>query len=306
MAILGETVGTSHMSKTIGIVTMFVTAGLFCGPAISGTLFELAGYTTTWITALGVLLGGTVLQLLMMEQPKMIKKRNLGKHRVSGIDGNLIESAVSSNVDILVSADSYPNEECENENSVLIIKSPNQSSETLYQSISQPTPPQMVFFPEQEYKQARSRSVYFLLLCRARVLVALAGDIAFAMIIASFEATLPLHIQAVFGWKAMGAGLSFVLMQLPALVLVGPTGWLKDKVGLRYPISIGFLLFAPSLWLLGLPGSGHFEWINRGERGPTIFIVALILIGVSRTLVLGFGGLEVMSMFSTSHHFNRK
>lgn len=296
MAILGETVGAKHMSKTFGVATMFVTAGLFCGPAISGSMFELVGYTTTWLTALAVLIGGTILQSLMLETPKEKVERHPTTPTVSEIEEHIIESDSASNISTLVSEDINHEEREENEHTALLNNSFNRSSDTLYQSIASSTSPEMVFFPKQEQKQGHGQKLYVLLLRRVRVLVALTGDIVFATILASFEATLPLHIQAVFGWKTMGAGLSFVIMQVPALILLGPIGWLKDRFGLRYPIAIGFLLFAPSLLLLSLPGSGHLAWMSQEERGPATFIVALILIGICRTLVLGFGGVEVMSM----------
>lgn len=64
---------------------------------------------------------------------------------------------------------------------------------------------------------------------------------------------------------------------------------------MRLPVTIGFILLAPSLWLLGVPGGSGFKWAD-GQTGQAIYIGALLAIGICRTLVLGFGGVEVMRM----------
>lgn len=134
-----------------------------------------------------------------------------------------------------------------------------------------------------------------MMLRNRRVVTALIADILFIMTIASFDTTIPIHIKKVFHWKTLQAGLLFLLLQLPSMILVVPAGWVKDKIGMRLPVTIGFILLAPSLWLLGVPGDNGFKWAD-GQAGQNIYIGALLAIGVCRTLVLGFGGVEVMRM----------
>ncbi|KAL4864859.1 hypothetical protein BDV12DRAFT_175480 [Aspergillus spectabilis] len=64
---------------------------------------------------------------------------------------------------------------------------------------------------------------------------------------------------------------------------------------MRLPVTIGFFLMAPSLWLLGVPGNSYFQWAGTRQAGQAIYIVALVAIGISRTLLLGFGGVEVLN-----------
>lgn len=52
------------------------------------------------------------------------------------------------------------------------------------------------------------------------------------------------------------------------------------------------------LWFLGLPGYGHFQWANDPRTAEAVYIATLVGIGVSRTLLHGFGGVEVLSRFS--------
>ncbi|PYI32032.1 MFS general substrate transporter, partial [Aspergillus indologenus CBS 114.80] len=140
-----------------------------------------------------------------------------------------------------------------------------------------------------------TQNVYTLMLRKKRVATALIADTLFAIIIASFETTIPIHIKAVFHWESLQAGLLFLLLQAPSMILVIPAGWLKDRIGMRFPVTIGFLCLAPSLWLLGVPGRAQDVWWTDDEdTNRVIYIVTLLAIGVWRTLLLGFGAVEVL------------
>lgn len=91
------------------------------------------------------------------------------------------------------------------------------------------------------------------------------------------------------------AGGMFLLLQAPSLILAIPAGWLKDRIGMRLPATLGFLLMGAFLWFLGVPGNENFAWAADPRTGEAIYIVTLVGIGVSRTLLLGFGGVEVLS-----------
>lgn len=107
--------------------------------------------------------------------------------------------------------------------------------------------------------------------------------------------TLSLHVKDVFHWESLEAGGMFLLLQAPSLILVIPAGWLKDRIGMHIPATVGFLLMGAFLWFLGVPGSEDFEWATDPRTGEAIYIVTLVGIGVSRTLLLSFGGVEVLS-----------
>ncbi|PYI23162.1 MFS general substrate transporter [Aspergillus violaceofuscus CBS 115571] len=140
-----------------------------------------------------------------------------------------------------------------------------------------------------------TQNVYTLMLRKRRVATALIADTLFAIIIASFETTIPIHIKAVFHWESLQAGLLFLLLQAPSMILVIPAGWLKDRIGMRFPVTIGFLCLAPSLWLLGVPGRAQdVWWTDNEDTNRVIYIVTLLAIGVWRTSLLGFGAVEVL------------
>ncbi len=63
------------------------------------------------------------------------------------------------------------------------------------------------------------------------------------------------------------------------------------SVGVRYPTTFGYLLIAPLLCVLGLPGEAEYEWAS-GTSGKAIYITALACIGIANNLVNATGAVE--------------
>lgn len=105
----------------------------------------------------------------------------------------------------------------------------------------------------------------------------------------SFQNTIPLHVREVFGWGSLETGLLFFCLQIPN-ILFGPVcGWIRDRVGVRYPMAAGWALVAPLLWLLATPGDGRFPWAKAETHGPAITISSLVGIGTVGSLLQGAG-----------------
>lgn len=84
------------------------------------------------------------------------------------------------------------------------------------------------------------------------------------------------------------------------MILSPVFGWLKDRVGSRYPTTIGFLSVVPFLWLLGVPGDERFGWANVGDRGERIYAGCMVMIGCLLCLLNGVGTMEVTCEFLIS------
>lgn len=56
---------------------------------------------------------------------------------------------------------------------------------------------------------------------------------------------------------------------------------MKDRLGSRQPVAIGFLALAPLMWLLAIPGDPKFPWANEGSRGQLLYAATVALIGVT-------------------------
>lgn len=216
-ATLADTVGLENMGKTLGMTMSFVVGGVLGGPMISGTLMHLAGYWPTWSAPLAILIIDIMLRLLMIERPK---------------------SATDSN---------YPRDEVQEIGETTCLLSP-----------SGPAHPDKGYAPESDRDVCQSE-LYFLktVLREGRVIVGLLASILDYSIMSSLETTLPLHVRYTFRWGSLSAGFMFLYFQLPAIFFVPIAGWLRDWIGLRYPVSLAFGILAPLLCLLGAPGADN-------------------------------------------------
>ncbi|RDW92955.1 uncharacterized protein DSM5745_00277 [Aspergillus mulundensis] len=289
MAMLGATVGSEHLSKAMGICVLLISGGFLSAPALSAAVYKFSTYAVTWLSAFAVLLVGSVLQALVIE-PYLLPKE-CDKGRENGANGSpVVVEESDSDRDIESYARSYYDEMGGQESDRLLPAPPSfnrhRSAGSEYHT----------FNPQKEIPPPPSSStIYRRMLCKKRVVTALVAETFLAALIASFEATIPLHIRDAFNWDSLRAGMLFLILQAPTSILVFPIGWLKDRIGMRGPVTLGFLVMAPSLWLLGVPGANltGFGWAD-GKNGEVLYVAMLVAIGAARTLVLGFGGVEVL------------
>jgi MFS family permease len=100
-----------------------------------------------------------------------------------------------------------------------------------------------------------------ILLTFPRILITVLGSFAMALLLAAFEAVLPLYVEEEFGFSSTGAGLIFLPLAVPSLVdpLVGRICDRHPQAG-RYIAASGFIGAAAPLVLLRLvdhKGIGH-------------------------------------------------
>ncbi|KFX94357.1 hypothetical protein O988_06352 [Pseudogymnoascus sp. VKM F-3808] len=148
---------------------------------------------------------------------------------------------------------------------------------------------------EQQHLEPQSLGFYRIVLCNIRIMVGLLNTVMFSMILSGFDATLPLHLQRIFHWGPLQVGFIFLGLQVPGMVLGPVVGWLRDKVGLRCPTTIGWILIAPLLWLLAVPKTG-VNWADHGPNGKIIFIAGIIGIGSVAPLVRGAGTFQLIAV----------
>jgi nitrate/nitrite transporter NarK len=115
---------------------------------------------------------------------------------------------------------------------------------------------------------------------------------AFAILISSFDTTLPLHVGKAFSWGSLPAGMMFGVLQIPSVVLTPLSGWLKDRFGSCHPTWIGLACITPCMCLIGIPGDERFPWANEANRGPAIYITGIVVVGSFTSLIQGVGTAE--------------
>ncbi|RHZ45547.1 putative MFS multidrug transporter [Aspergillus thermomutatus] len=256
-ATIADSVDSKRLGMIYGIISVAAAVGLSAGPMVSGVLFKIGGYWTAWASAFAILLGDIVLRLLMLENPRR-KRDSAEKQSDSSLveDDTLEENAPLFHPDNDTSAASR--------------------ATALPETIGEKTGLQF----------------YVYMFRHRRFVSGVLGYFAFAILISSFDTTLPLHVRDAFDWDSMPAGLMFLALQGPGIALSPLCGWLKDRVGTRIPTTVGFLALAPLLWLLGMPGDERFPWANQGQRGPIIYAVDVTAVGIVSVLLNGVGIIE--------------
>ncbi|KAJ5126633.1 MFS transporter [Penicillium atrosanguineum] len=149
--------------------------------------------------------------------------------------------------------------------------------------------------PEQGCTELTGPGFYRIVLCDIRIIAALLNLFMFSLIISGFDATLPLHLRKIFNWGPLPIGMIFLGIQVPGMILGPVVGWLRDRVGLRYPTTVGWVLMAPLLCVLGMPGTG-IDWISYGDNGKVVFIGGMIAIGAVAPLVRGAGTFQLIAV----------
>ncbi|KAE8393119.1 major facilitator superfamily domain-containing protein [Aspergillus alliaceus] len=114
----------------------------------------------------------------------------------------------------------------------------------------------------------------------------------FAILISSFDTTIPLHVRDAFNWGSMMSGILFAALQGPGIIMSPLCGWLKDRYGTRWPTVAGFALLTPIMWVLGMPGDDRFPWANRDNRGGIIYAAAVTAVGTFSCFLNGAGTIE--------------
>ncbi|KAF7590783.1 hypothetical protein BBP40_002399 [Aspergillus hancockii] len=271
-ATLTDNVAMEHMGKVMGLATAFVTAGMISGPFVAGALLELVGYWGTWSVPLVVLLLDIVARWLMIE------KRDVSANKASHSPSDTAAATAPEDTE---------------RSALLPASSPDSSTELTASNT--------------EMHELKSPSTFYrTMLSDTRVIASIANSLTFSIVIAAFDATLPLHVRDVFHWNTLSVGLSFLAIQVPTICLSPVIGWLRDRVGIRYSNSLGWVLMSPLLWLLGVPGQSRFSWASAETNGQAIFITALFGIGIIMTLVRGAGTIQTVTVIKDMESKNPK
>lgn len=114
----------------------------------------------------------------------------------------------------------------------------------------------------------------------------------FAMVIGCLESTISVHVKVAFGWRAFHVGVLLAMIQGPGILLAASVGWMKDRIGSRFPTAVGFLGIAPLITLLGIPGDELFPWVEEAHWVKSVFMVCIALIGCLLSLLSGAGSVE--------------
>ncbi|BFZ55788.1 hypothetical protein PYCC9005_002829 [Savitreella phatthalungensis] len=102
-----------------------------------------------------------------------------------------------------------------------------------------------------------------------------------AAVLSCFDSVLPLHLEEIFGFDSLAAGLVFGALVLPSFVVSPLAGWWLDRRGTKLITLVGCTLQVPFLILLRLPTSAR-------PRTPQVVLMCALLAlnGVAAALAL--------------------
>ena len=111
-----------------------------------------------------------------------------------------------------------------------------------------------------------------------RLLTALLLAFVQATLLATFDATVPTEAQELFNFDSLKAGLLFIALVLPYLVLGPVAGWTVDRYGPKPAAVIGFGYLVPVLILLRLVRPG-------GKSQIIVYCALLALCGLGMGVI---------------------
>lgn len=135
-----------------------------------------------------------------------------------------------------------------------------------------------------------------------RLLSALFVTFTQASLLATFDATVPIHVKTIFGMDSLQSGLLFVAIQLPYLVTGPIFGRWVDRQGSRPSAVFGSLFLVPVLVLLRVPRQPVDEadaWLQK------IAFTALLTCGGIGLSAIGAPALVEASKVVSMHYERR-
>lgn len=117
----------------------------------------------------------------------------------------------------------------------------------------------------------------FRLLLSIRFLVSLSQAMVMAWITTALDATLTLHLEEVFGFNSLQAGLTFLAVGGPA-IFDPIIGFFCDRYGPRFLVAFGFVILCPVLILLRIP-------VKNDSGSIAVFMVLLVIVGLGLAFV---------------------
>ncbi|KAI0973712.1 major facilitator superfamily domain-containing protein [Xylaria arbuscula] len=254
LAMVLDTVGPQNLGKVIGSIFSFISVGELMAPVIGGILYEKTGYAGVF----GV--GAAILALDFLMRLLVIEKRTAAKYDKSARDGEGNPRCAGSRMD--PEGDDRSHEASE-EDTLL----PKKEDEA-YKILKEPN------------KLIRALPI---LICfqNPRLVMSLCLAFVQATLLAVFDATIPTEAQTLFQFSPLKAGLIFIALDVPYLLLGPVAGWAVDRYGTKSAAVLGFGWMVPVLILLRLPP----EELLPVSRNIVLYCAILALNGIGLAVI---------------------
>ncbi|KAI5923025.1 major facilitator superfamily domain-containing protein [Camillea tinctor] len=242
LAMVIDTVGPQDIGKVIGLIFSFISIGGLMSPVIGGILYEKTGYVGVFGIASSLLGLDFLMRLVVIEKKTAAKFDN---------------DIPSNPCDFWIRDEGVDAEATEED--ALVPK----SDDSTYK------------FRGEQSKAIQSLPI---LACfkDLRFLMTLLLAFVQALLLSAFDATVPTEAQSLFDFSSLEAGLLFIALDMPYLVLGPLCGWAVDRYGTKLMAVMGFGYMAPALVVLRLVP----DELVSGTRNVVFYCALLALNGI--------------------------
>lgn len=261
LAILADASDPDTIGMFMGFPDIGMSLGTFLGPTIGGAVYDRVGYNAVFYVSFGVLGLDVILRLIMLERsdykrlyPAEFAQEELEKAKKKAEEAE--QKRIEEGIDI-------------------------EDWESTMETEAEPGPsPQAIM-----WFQVFGRKVWvqippiILLLRHPRILIIFFQAVIFGWCVGALDATLPMHLDEIFGFGSLQAGLVMLALAIPSLI--GPAvGMMVDKFGVKLFATLGFICACPCFILLRLPD-------HHNVRQVVLLCALLALLGASLVVLVG-------------------
>lgn len=237
LALVMDTVGSKKLGVTIGSIFSIISVGEIAAPVFGGVVYNKAGSGAVFGTAFGIMAIDVIMRLAIIE------KKVAARYDVKDSEGEDEEASETSP----------------------LLNNGNTEEEEL----------QQWKIPKDQPSFIRKLPILYCL-GNKRLLVSQLVAFTQATLLAVFDSTIVLEAQDLFDFDSLKAGLIFIPLVLPNLV-VGPlAGRGVDKYGGRIIATIGLAFSVLPLVLLRIPHEG-----GAAEIAKLCVFLGLVSIGLA-------------------------
>ncbi|KAL0262656.1 hypothetical protein SLS55_001626 [Diplodia seriata] len=261
LALLVETVGSDNMGAVIGSLQIYslMTVGGLISPVLGGILYRKTGYAGVFGVSIAIVIIDFIMRLLVIERKVAVQyeQHETGTAKPPYGPGSMSRETAP-----------FP------------INDTNENTPLLGRQNPNPDPRYRLSAKHLSKKSFLARHMpVLILLSNTRLLTALLVGFIQALLMGTFDSTIPVAAKEYYGFNSLRAGLLFLSLGCFDLFIGPLAGWAVDRFSPRVVAVLGYAWLTPVLSLfqsLARPGGGH---------EIAVFCVLLSLCGVGVAIV---------------------